>query len=193
MAAPQVQPQSIRTAWLVSVAVADNLTLYFTTAPFDISYLGNTYQSNGPLYSVGRLADNIKSSDTTLSIAFVGIDQTFKQSLLAYNDAGLGGRPVTVARAYFNLNWIQTSILPRYWGIINSISIEDDYPTTPGATDPVSFSVMINLKGQDQILENRIAGRYTNGPSQQVWFPTDTSMDIVPALRDRVITLGREE
>lgn len=184
---------NIRTAWMISLQLTDISTMYMTSAPFDIPYNGNIYLRSPLLASVGRVADVAKTNDTVLALAFVGVDIQFKQALLAANDKGLGGRPAKVYRVFFDQDWAVQSVQPRYFGVINSISIEDNYETTPGGSQkPVTFNVGINLKTQQQVLKQRIAGRFTSQSSMQNSFPTDTSFNGLPGLRDRIITLGKD-
>lgn len=190
---PIVLADNIRTAWMVSMQLTDISTMYMTSAPFQIVYDGNTYLPSGLLTSVGRVADVAKTNDTQLALAFTGVDIQFKEALLTANDKGLGGRPTKVYRVFFNDTWEVDRILPRYFGVINSISMEDNYETTPGGSQkPVTFNVGINLKTQQQVLKQRIAGRFTSQASMQNSFPTDTSFNGIAGLRDRVITLGKD-
>lgn len=184
---------NIRTAWMVSLELTDISTMYMTSAPFQITYNGNDYLQSPLLTSVGRVADVAKTNDTQLALAFTGVDIQFKEALLIANDKGLGGRPAKLYRAFFTDTWDVDRILPRYFGVINSISIEDNYETTPGgSTKPVTFNVGINLKTQQQVLKQRISGRFTSQASMQNSYPSDTSFNGIAGLRDRVITLGKE-
>ena len=186
MAAPIPQPDQLRTAWLVNIQLADNYVLYFCSGPADVTYNGQTYTASPILAGVGRLADNIRSSDSTLDIAFVGVNIALKQTLLTANDVGLGGRPVNVYRVYYDNNWTVNSILPRYFGVINSVTFEDNWPTDASST-LATFNVLVSLKSQKEILKNRLPGRFTSQADMQKFFPSDTSFNGLPALRDRVI------
>lgn len=188
-----VLADNIRTAWMVSLQLTDTATMYITTAPFDITYNGNAYVRSNLLQSVGRIADVAKTNDTVLSLAFSGVDVQFKEALLIANDKGLGGRPANVYRVFFNDTWEVDRILPRYFGVINAISIDDNYETMPGGSQkPVTFNVAISLKTQQQVLKQRVAGRFTSQSSMQNSFPNDTSFNGIAGLRDRIITLGKD-
>lgn len=182
---------NIRTSWMVQLQLTDTGTMYMTSAPFNIDYEGHTYIASSLLQSIGRVADVAKANDTTLSLNFVGIDIAFKQALLEANDVGLGGRPCNLYRVLFNDDWSVQQILPRYFGVINSVAINDTYDSNIGSTKPATFSVIINLKTQQEVLKHRVAGRYTSQASMQNYFPSDTSFNGIAALRDRVITLGK--
>lgn len=194
MGVPIARPDNIRTAWMVDVQVSNDTTLYFTTGPQDIIYNNNTYMANGPLRGVGRLSDNVRASDTTVGVTFLGIDIQFKQALLTANDVGLNGRPVNIYRVYFDDSWVVSGTpLLRYSGIIDSFTITDNYPTEIGSTDPISFNILISLRGIKDILINRVAGAFTNTASHQSLIdPTDICMDIVPSLYGVSSTLGGE-
>ena len=184
---------NIRTAWMVSMQLSDISTMYMTTAPFQIQYNNNTYLPSSLLQSIGRIADVAKANDTQLSLAFTGVDIQFKEALLAANDKGLGGRPTNIYRVFFNESWEVDRILPRYFGVINSVAIDDNWETTPGGSQkPVTFNVGVNLKTQQQVLKQRIAGRFTSQASMQNSFPSDTSFNGIAGLRDRTITLGKD-
>lgn len=183
---------NIRTAWMVLLQLTDTGTMYMTSAPFNIEYEGNTYLASNLLQSIGRVADVAKANDTTLALNFVGIDIAFKQALLEANDVGLGGRPCNLYRVLFNEDWSVSQILPRYFGVINSVAINDNYDTNVGSTRPATFTVIINLKTQQEVLKHRVSARYTVQSSMQNYFPSDTSFNGIAALRDRIITLGKE-
>ncbi len=183
---------NIRTAWMVQMQLTDDATMYMTSAPFNIEYGGQTYLASNLLQSIGRVADVAKTNDTTLALNFVGIDIAFKQALLAANDVGLGGRPTNLYRVLFNDDWSVSQILPRYFGVINSVAINDNYDNNVGSTRPATFSVIVNLKTQQEVLKHRVVGRFTAQASMQTYYPSDTSFNGLPALRDRVIVLGRE-
>lgn len=196
MSQPLNTNTSIRTAWLLDWYLGNTEAehWYVTTAPYDIVNPINsqTYiRSNLPL-NVGRLADNIRGSDTSLNIALSGVDATFYQAAL---DANMNGRPFNVYRAYFDANWgllpQPQGVVRRYGGFVNSVSFEDSYPTAVDVTGTATFNVIVQLKGWKEILETRESGRFTNKESQQRWYPTDTSMNGVAAEQDRVIILGR--
>lgn len=196
MTTPLNTDQSIRTAWLLDWYMGDTEQehWYVTTAPYDIvNPINNqTYIRSALPISVGRLADNIKSSETTLAIALSGVDATFQQAALI---AKMNGRAFNVYRAYFNTNYQllpqPRGVLLRYSGFINSMTYEDSYPTATDGTGVATFNILVQLKGWKEILESRESGRFTNKESQQRFFPSDTSMNQVASEQDRVIILGR--
>ena len=53
-----------------------------------------------------------------------------------------------------------------------------------------TFSVTMNASSYKNVLQNRIAGRKTNGSSWKVYDPADTSMDNVASLADRQYDFG---
>lgn len=183
---------NIRTAWAIQMQLTDTGTMYMTTAPRGFNYNGNWYTPSKILQTVGRVADVAKTNDSNLTLGFSGIDIQFKQALLDANNIGIGGRPCNIYRVFFTDSYAVESVKPRYFGVINSFSIEDNYETSLASTKPVTFSVIVNLKTQQQILKQRVAGRFTNQASMQTYYPEDTSFNLLPRLRDRVITMGKD-
>lgn len=182
---------NIRTAWMVMMQLTDTGIMYMTSAPFNITYNGHEYLASNLLQSVGRIGDVAKANDTSLALSFTGVDIIFKQALLEANNVGLGGRPCNIYRVLFNDDWSVASILPRYFGVINNVSITDNYSIQLGGTKPVTFNVIVNLKTQQEVLKHRVSGRFTSQSSMQQYYPSDTSFNGLASLRDRIITLGK--
>lgn len=194
MPAPIGLPVNIRTSWAVDVQISDSTTLYFTNGPQDVVFNNHTYVSTPILAGVGRIPSNIKASDTSYAITFVGIDVQFKQQLLTLADNGLNGRPVNCYRVFYDQNWVLLRApLLRASGVIDTFNISDNYPETPGSNEAVSFNVTLSIRGLRDILQNRIAGVFTNDASHKALIdPTDNCMSIIPSLRDVSLILGGE-
>lgn len=188
MSTPLTSAPTIKTAWLLDWYMSDVDHWFVTTAPFNITYNGQVYQSSPLPTSVGRLQENVKVGDNTMSVVFGVVDSSFKQLALGTN---LTGRPFNVYRVYFNDDYSILQIVQRYAGLITVVEFEDNVPSQLADNSEATFSVMFQLKSLKEILKNRVAGRFTNSADMQRFFPTDTSMDYVPAEADREIILGR--
>lgn len=165
-------------------------TVYtFCNAAAPITVNGITFSNLGALLSVGDVQRDIKATSDDMTIALTGIDPT-NVGIILGNE--IKGSLVEVWRGFFDSsNQILTSptqqFFKRYQGIINSVSITEDYNTearTRVATCSISCSSM------RRILENRLSGVKTNQNNWQFLYPNDTSMNRVSEISNTFFDFG---
>ena len=165
-------------------------TIYtFCNASAPITVNGITFSNLGALLSVGDVQRDIKATSDDMTIALTGIDPT-NVGIILGNE--IKGSLVEVWRGFFDSsNQILTSptqqFFKRYQGIINSVSITEDYNTearTRVATCSISCSSM------RRILENRLSGVKTNQNNWQFLYPGDTSMNRVSEISNTFFDFG---
>ena len=124
-----------------------------------------------------------------MAIQLTGINPS-NIALILSND--IKGSLVEVWRGFFNSNnqiitTPTTQFFKRYQGIINSVSITEDFNTdarTRVATCSISCSSM------RRVLENRLSGVKTNKNNWQFIYPNDTSMNRVSEISNTFFDFG---
>jgi hypothetical protein len=185
-----VNGPQINHAEFVKLTVGTAETVYtFCNAAAPITVGGITFSNLGALLSVGDVQRDIKATSDDMTIALTGIDPA-NIALILSND--IKGSLVEVWRGFFDSNnqiitTPTTQFFKRYQGIINSVSITEDFNTearTRIATCSISCSSM------RRILENRLSGIKTNQNNWQFLYPNDTSMNRVSEISNQYFDFG---
>lgn len=185
-----VTGSQINHAEFVRLTVGNAATVYtFCNAAAPITVSGITFSNLGALLSVGDVQRDIKATSDDMTIALTGIDPT-NVGIILGND--IKGSLVEVWRGFFDSNnqiitTPTTQFFKRYQGIINSVSITEDFNSearTRIATCSISCSSM------RRILENRLSGVKTNTNNWQFIYPNDTSMDRVAEISNQYFDFG---
>ena len=181
----------IRHAEFVKLTVGTAATVYtFCNAAAPITVGGITFNNLGALLNVGDVQRDMRSTSDDMTIALTGIDPT-NIGIILGND--IKGSLVEVWRGFFDANnqiitTPTTQFFKRYQGIINSVSITEDFNSelrTRIATCSIACSSM------RRILENRLGGVKTNQSSWQFLYPGDTSMNRVATIANTYFDFGK--
>jgi len=172
----------------LTVGIAQNVYT-FCNAAAPITVGGITFANLGALLSVGDVQRDIKATSDDMTIALTGIDSTNVALILS---SDIKGSLVEVWRGFFDSNnqiitTPTTQFFKRYQGIINSVSITEDFNSearTRIATCSISCSSM------RRILENRLSGIKTNKNNWQFLYPSDTSMNRVAEISNQYFDFG---
>jgi hypothetical protein len=185
-----VTGSQINHAEFVKLTVGNAATVYtFCNAAAPITVGGITFANLGALLNVGDVQRDIKATSDDMTIALTGIDPT-NVGIILGND--IKGSFVEVWRGFFDSNnqiitTPTTQFFKRYQGIINSVSITEDFNAqarTRIATCSISCSSM------RRILENRLSGVKTNKNNWQFIYAGDTSMNRVSEISNTFFDFG---
>lgn len=170
-------------------------TYLMTTAPSNITVAAvdaSPFQSVGTLLAIGEVQRDIKSTANDTTITLSGIDTAMLGFVLGQN---VKGSPIQLWHGFFDTNGALittggTGGLYQYFsGIITSFSISeqwmDDLRMYVGTISVSASSIQL-------ILQNRIAGRYTNDSSWQFYNSGDTSMNRVPFIETINYQFGKD-
>lgn len=180
----------INHAEFVRLTVGTAGTVYtFCNAAAPITVSGITFTNLGALLNVGDVQRDIKATSDDMTISLTGIDSANVALILS---SDIKGSLVEVWRGFFDSNnqiitTPTTQFFKRYQGIINSVSITEDFNSearTRIATCSISCSSM------RRILENRLSGVKTNQGNWQFLYPNDTSMDRVAEISNQYFDFG---
>jgi len=181
----------IRHAEFVRLTVGTAETVYtFCNAAAPITVGGITFNNLGALLNVGDVQRDMRSTSDDMTIALTGLDPA-NIAIILSND--IKGSIVEVWRGFFDANnqiitTPTTQFFKRYQGIINSVSITEDFNSelrTRIATCSIACSSM------RRILENRLGGVKTNQSSWQFLYPGDTSMNRVATIANTYFDFGK--
>lgn len=180
----------INHAEFVRLTVGKTPVVYtFCNASAPITVDGITFANLGALLNVGDVQRDIKATSDDMTIQLTGIDPTNIGIILG---SEIKGSLVEVWRGFFDANnQIITTptqqFFKRYQGIINSVSINEDFNTEKRirvATCNIACSSM------RRILENRLSGMKTNKSNWQFIYPADTSMNRVSEISNQYFDFG---
>lgn len=181
----------IRHAEFVKLTVGTAGTVYtFCNAAAPITVGGITFTNLGALLNVGDVQRDMRSTSDDMTIALTGIDPA-NVGIILSND--IKGSLVEVWRGFFDSNnqiitTPTTQFFKRYQGIINSVSITEDFNSelrTRIATCSIACSSM------RRVLENRLGGVKTNQSSWQFLYPGDASMNRVATIANTYFDFGK--
>lgn len=157
-------------------------TYLMTTAPSDMTIAAvdaNPFQSVGTLLAVGEVQRDIKSTANDTSVTLSGIDTTMLGFVLSQNVKGAG---IELWHGFFDTEGALittggTGGLYQYFnGIITAFAIGEQW-----LEDLRMYvgTITVSASSIQLILQNRVAGRYTNNSSWQFYNSGDTSMNRV--------------
>lgn len=191
-----VNGSQVNHAEFVKLTVGTAATVYtFCNAAAPITVGGITFTNLGALLNVGDVQRDVKATSDDMTIQLTGIDPA---SIALILSSDIKGSLVEVWRGFFDSNnqiitTPTTQFFKRYQGIINSVSITEDFNTELRqriATCSIACSSM------RRILENRLSGVKTNQQSWQFIYgsggvpSTDTSMNRVSEISNQYFDFG---
>ena len=155
-----LESDQIRSCFLVALP-----SLYLTTAPSDLSWGGNTYQSNGSLLKIDGRAATGEVIANTFKIELDNADRT---ALSLYGNGNYLGLPVSV---HYGLLDSDGQLIPDpveyFAGIFDGWGVKE---TTSKS------SLTVTAKSHWAAFERK-AGRFTSQSSQREAYPTDSFFD----------------
>lgn len=179
--APVQNTNNIRIADFVRIT-SPSATYLISSCPYTITIPAVSAQSFTPasvLMKVGDVQRDIKSTANETSVSLSGIDTSTLGFILGQN---IKGSKIEMWHGFFNSNGslITTGgtggLYQFFSGYITTFSITENWMEEAKA---YLATVTVSASSVQLILQNRIAGRYTNNNSWQFFAPGDTSMNRV--------------
>lgn len=169
---------SIRLADFVRVTTS-TATYRFSTAPAAMTIPAvdsQPFDGLGVLVSIGDVQRDIKSTANETQLTLVGIDTSLLGWVLGHD---IKGSKIEMWHGFFNNdNQLITEggtggLYKFFTGYISNFSISEKW-----LEEVRSFvgTIGINASSIQIILQNKVAGRYTNDNAWKFWNPGDTSM-----------------
>ena len=177
--APVQNTNNIRYAEFVQV-VTPAATYRCATTPTALTGTGiGTFDGLGALVGVGEIQRDIKSTANQTTLTLVGIDTALLGWVLSQD---IKGSQITMWKGFFDTdgNLITgggTGGLYQYfYGFVNNFSIGEQWMEEARM---YVGTIAVSASSIQIILQNRIAGRFTNDQSWQFYNSGDTSMNRV--------------
>lgn len=178
---PVQNTQVIRYADFVRVTSPDGVFRFATTpAPITIPAVDSQpFSGVGQLIQAGQAVRDIKSTANETSFTLVGIDPTMLGFVLGQQ---IKGSKIEAWHGFFNANneLITTGgtggLYKFFTGYVNSFAISEQWMEEARM---YVGTITVNASSIQLILNNRVAGRFTNDNSWQFNTPGDTSMNRV--------------
>lgn len=180
---------AIRQATFVKI-VTETETILVSSHDQSITLAGDTYPAIGDLLAVSDLTNELKASQTDVTITLSGIPSTYMAMVLT---TPIKGSKVEIRRAFFDANTgaflsISGNPILEFSGVINNFSIDEGW--TDDRTQTVTSTISLSCSSIMSVLTNKVSGRRTNHADQTYWFPGDLSMDRVSVISDAVFDFG---
>jgi hypothetical protein len=179
--APVVGTNNIRYADFIRITTP-TATYRFTTAPSNTTVAAvdaTAFDAVGVLIKVGEAQRDIKSTANETSIAMTGIDTAMLGWVLGQS---VKGAKIEMWHGFFDTNGALITaggsggLYQFFNGFINSFSISEQWMEDARA---YVGTISVSASSIQLILQNRVAGRYTNNNSWQFFNAGDTSMNRV--------------
>jgi hypothetical protein len=172
-----------------AVASPTSTVLRFSDRHIPYTINGESYVGLGNLMSISNASSELRVSSGELQITLSGIPNS---SIYEIVNSRIKGCPVKVYRALFNPTTgaalaITGNPLGRYQGYINNYTLNEEYDTE---TRTSTNTLVLTCASSIDYLNNKITGRKTNPTSEKQFFPSDVSMDRVPALKNSEFNFG---
>lgn len=180
--------KQIQTNLFVKVVVPGYQTLTFSDYHKNYLIGATTYTGIGELLSVSNTTSSLRATPEELSISVSGIPTG---NVSDFVDQRVRGSAVDVHRGFFDattgeLLAISGNPATKFTGVVNNFTVTDDMNDNGEGTLTITFTCTSII---DQ-LNNKISGRATNPVDQKELYPTDQSMDRVPALAKANFNFG---
>lgn len=179
---------SIRQATFVKMVTSIG-TILMSSHDATITIDGDIYAPVGSLLNVSSLVNEIKASQSEVSITLSGIGNNYISMVL---DTPIKGSTVEIRRAFFDTAGTLLSIagnpVLEFSGVVNNFTLEEGW--TDDTTQTVTSSISMSCSSILSILSKKITGRRTNHADQDYWFTGDLSMDRVSIISDAIFDFG---
>ena len=178
---PVQNTNNIRIADFVRVTTP-TATYRFSTAPTALTIPAVdsvTFSAVGSLVSIGNIQRDIKSTGNDTTVTFIGLDTALLGWVLSQN---VKGSQIEMWHGFFNTDGTLitsggTGGLYQFFnGYVHAFAISEQWMEQ---VRQFVGTITITASNIQTILNNRIAGRYTNDNSWQFFTPGDTSMNRV--------------
>ena len=191
---PIQNTNNIRYADFIRI-VTPSATYRFSTAPVKITVSAvdsQPFDALGALVGVGKVQRDIKSTANQTSVTLIGIDTALLGAVL---NADVKGSQITMWKGFFDTsNQLITTggsggLYQYFYGFISSFSIGEQWMEEARM---YVGTITVSASNIQMILQNRIAGRFTNDPSWQYFTPGDTSMNRVATIATLTYPFGKQ-
>lgn len=190
---PIQDTNTIRVADFVRL-IGTNIVARLTTAPAAITVSAvdsQQFDAAGSLLTVGDVQRDIKATSNDTSFTITGLDTAILSQIL---NAGIKGSTLEMWHGFFDAdnNLITTGgtggLYQFFNGFVTSYGITENWDDNARM---LVATISMSASSSKLILQNRIAGRFTNDNSWKFYNPSDTSMNRVPFISNINYQFGK--
>ena len=191
--APVQDTNIIRVADFVRL-IGTNIVARLTTAPAAIlvpAVDSQQFDAAGSLLTVGDVQRDIKATSNNTDFTITGLDTAILSQVL---NAGIKGSTLEMWHGFFDAdnNLITTGgtggLYQFFNGFVTSYGITENWDDDARM---LVATISMSATSSKLILQNRIAGRFTNDNSWKFYSPNDTSMNRVPFISNINYQFGK--
>lgn len=183
----EVQGNNVKHCIAIDLTL-DNTTYYISSAWKPFVHDGNNYTELGAFLNISSLTEDIKTTngDITISLSGIPSNQDYLSEVL---NSPIKGGEVVVYRAFFDDNYVPTSVYQRFKGIITNFAIDESENILNGE---LSTTIGVTCASINSILENKVSGQRTAPVDRNKYFAGDQTFYRVPELQNIQFDFGRE-
>ncbi len=190
---PVENTNNIRVADFVRL-IGNGIQARITTAGFPVSVPAVDAQAFDPmgiLLTIGDIQRDIKATSNDTSFTLTGIDTAVLGQVLG---SGIKGSTLEMWHGFFDsdnqlITTGGTGGLYQYFnGYVTSYSITEQWNDSART---LVGTISVSATSTKLILQNRVAGRFTNNNSWQFYSPSDTSMNRVSFIQNINYQFGK--
>lgn len=174
--------------------IGSDITLRMSTAAVAITVPevdSQPFDALGILLNIGDIQRDIKATANDTTITLTGIDTAVLSEVL---NVGIKGSSVQMWHGFFD----ESGNLITTGGTGGLYQYFNGYVTNYGITESwddearsLVATIGVSASSTKLILQNRVAGRFTNDNSWQFYYPGDTSMNRVPFITNINYMFGK--
>jgi len=162
--------------------------LTFSDYDTEVVINGETYTPAGKLLEVTQSTRELRPTNNPVTITISAVPTDAINEIIF---SKIKGSPVSIYRGYFDSLGNQIGdFTGRFIGSVNNYSIQEEHDVSSRSASHV---VLLECNSTVGVLEQKLSGRKTNPQSNKRFFPNDTSMDRVPALKGSKFNFGAPE
>ncbi len=183
-------PPRINTAEFIKLTIYNeygniaNANVYTFSSAYRAEVIdGVTYLPMGGLLQVGVQNRDLRVTSSDTTIALSGVSGNNIPLVLGTK---IRGSEMEIIRGFYDDNYELANTYPRFTGIITNYAVLNDREDIDD-----NFTVSVSASSYRTVLENRVAGRYTNQESWQTFSPGDKSMNNVYSIAGRTFDFGK--
>lgn len=181
--------RSIQTNLFVKLDIPGYAVLTFSDYHKNYTIDGTNYTGLGQLLSISNSTNNLRAAPEDITIVISGIPSTNISDIL---NNKVKGSSLKVYRGFFNpttgeLLSIVGNPAGKFQGVVSNFDISDDLDI---GSDTGTIKLTLTVTSVVELLNNKVAGRRTNPIDEKKFYPSDLSMDRVPALAKSNFNFG---
>lgn len=182
----------VQTNVFVRIDIPNYEVLRFSDYHKPLTINSELYDGLGQLVSISDPQSSLRASPQDITVVISGIPEDNITDVLTNK---VKGSAVRMTRAFFDPETgelISATGNPAgmFHGAVSNFEISDDIEQ---GSETGTITLIMVCTSVVELLNNKVAGRFTNPIDQKAFYPGDTSMDRVPALARSNFNFGAPE